>query len=196
MVCVNVCVPSDFVLLTDGNSKSFWLTRLRKYSIRYRFSGQANCTGGVRLLIAVTMVCHKHRKSFKRKKIHSSTLNDSTTAWLALFTKSSKNIWGYFNVFIGYEQRNDTNTATYLYGLFDIILDVLNFLLFLSEKQTKVNVRYYCCTASTYTSKSVVRINGEKYKESLGSTKPLLRYISIADHDSGSWYTFNWLIET
>lgn len=29
------------------------------YSIRYRFSGHANCTGGVRVLIAVTMVCHK-----------------------------------------------------------------------------------------------------------------------------------------
>lgn len=54
-----MCAASDIVLLTDGNSKSFWLTRLRMYSIRYRFCGHANCTGGVRVLIAVTMVCHK-----------------------------------------------------------------------------------------------------------------------------------------
>lgn len=58
-ILVRVCA-SDIGLLTDGNSKSFWLTRLRMYSMRYRFSGHANCTGGVRVLIAVTMVCHKH----------------------------------------------------------------------------------------------------------------------------------------
>lgn len=55
------CV-SDLVILTDGNSKSFWLTRLRMYSIRCLLSGQANCTGGVSVLIASTMVCHMHRR--------------------------------------------------------------------------------------------------------------------------------------
>lgn len=66
-------VVSGVELLTDGKSKSFWLTRLRTYSIRCRFSGHANCTGGVRVLIAVTIVCRKRNKNTRKLSLEHFT---------------------------------------------------------------------------------------------------------------------------
>lgn len=148
---MHVFAVSDILLLTDGNSKSFWLTRLRTYSIRYRFSGHANCTGGVRVLIAVTMVCHKHTNPNKirlslddRKAIFEYSKYSRTHCLLICVNNSinpSESIWRNFG---GVVYKHDMNTTTtYLNSLFNIILDVLNFLLLLSETDTQVQWQSY-----------------------------------------------------
>lgn len=103
-------VFGDILLLTDGKSKSFWLTKLRMYSIRHWFSGHANWTGGVRVLIAVTMVC---RKETQRKTIRQ---HDRLRPHLS-------------KLLLNHQQH------TYLDSLFNIILNVLDFLLLLSETE-------------------------------------------------------------
>lgn len=140
-------------LLTDGNSKSFWLTRLRMYSIRYWFPGHANFTGGVRVLIAVTMVCHKPKNHNTFKSAHQKhrgwtcfwDVKENRSCFVCSFLKlkPGKSIWGYFCVCVS---ADEMDTVTHLNSLFNIILDVLDFLLLLSETNTKVHVRDYCCT--------------------------------------------------
>lgn len=44
------------IQLTEGNSKSFWFTWCRTYSIRHWFAGQANWHGGVSVVMADTIV--------------------------------------------------------------------------------------------------------------------------------------------
>lgn len=121
-----MCLDGCALLLTDGNSKSFWLMRLRMYSIRYLFSGHANCTGGVRVLIAVTMVCHKHTNPTKI----NWNLDDTNT-------QDGKQFWH-----IVYKQKKKPKYTTYLNSLLNIILDVLNFLLLLSEIGRLERIRY------------------------------------------------------
>lgn len=122
-------VMSGVELLTDGKSKSFWLTRLRTYSIRCRFSGHANCTGGVRVLIAVTIVCCK-----RNKNTHKLSLEH--------FTKQPISIYNLLKlrVVFGWCLTKKGQTDTYLDGLFNIILDVVNFLLLLPGTDTSLEI--------------------------------------------------------
>lgn len=78
LVWLQHLTTKNFLIHTGVNSKSFWLVKLRMYSSRNWFSGQANWTGGTKLFIAVTIVWRKNRVFIWLKHIFKYRISYST----------------------------------------------------------------------------------------------------------------------